>query len=877
MQAGVSAEWATAAGRDALRAGLPNLAQGLFAQALSAPGLDPAERDALNLDLATAWLALDQTGNATLALQAVGAKDSGGYALLAALLAARSEQWPEAATQFARVNPDELSAEDRPWYYAAQGLLAEQAKDAASAQVAWQRAVDAAATPLQKAQFEAAEWRGQMMMTDEATPELAALLQQRAKDYAGDPSAGVQFAKEYAIVLDKLGEKDAAVAVVTKLLDGMPDEDADAKDSVRLLLALLDPTSARAQLELKNVLQEHRAQPTQQELQTQEIALTLLESMLVNNSELAGDPAGLQTILNDLINSQPRHPLQDRLYLLQAQLALSQGQLAEASASAHRLLDEYAGSSVHQEAWGLLAYIAWKSDPPHYRDEADYLHRLWAEMPDGPERTRLAGLLADAYFQSGDYPEAAAAYTALLGSANPLEARKDLLLRAVQSDILASRQDPTHLDQARLDDALQLAEGAAAQGIAPADRWEAEWNVLTALRDAGREADAFKHVDQLLGADQAAGLSPGYRVRLRWLAARLAVDVSDPSATTRAQALADELNALPAEGVPPDLDKDLLNKLKAQALLMQGQAAYYQNQMAAYHQYFDKLRTDYKDSEAAIYSTFFEARALAAAGETAEAERLMNDLADTYKDSPYAPLALYESALYAEARAAVYVDAQGQPNDPLEDALGRLEVFVERDHDPKYAAIYDPLMYQVLLLQGDLERKDGNFETALTVYNVLLQDYPESDPNRPRAELDQADCLVEMSGKDATRREEAQSALERLMNLPSLPVDARVEAGFKLGYMLARDENPDDAAQAYYAVVRHFLDDETLAAELGPQGRYWMSRCLFELADLYEQKNQFETAKQLYNQVLEHNLPGQALASARLKPPPASTAAAPGA
>jgi hypothetical protein len=860
-EAAVSAEWAASAGRDALRAGLPYLAQGLFTQALATPGLEVAERDALNLDLATAWLALDQTGNATQALNAVGAKDSAAYALRSALLAARSEHWPDAAAQLARVNPAGLPAADRPWYYVVQGLLAEQAKDTAGAQAAWQQAGDAATTPLQRAQFEAAEWRGQMMMTDQATPELAALLQQQAKEYENQ-SAGVQFAKEYAIVLDKLGQHDAAVAVVTQLLtqllNGAPVEDPDSTDSVRLLLALLDPKSTRAQAELKNVLQERRAQPTQEELLTQEIALTLLEQ----NSEQV-DPAGLQKILDDLIHSQPRHPLQDQLYLLQARLALSQGQLAAASDSAQRLLDEYAGSPAHQEAWRLLADIAWQSKPPRYRDAADYLHRLWVEMPDGPERPHLAMLLADSYFLSGDYPEAAAAYTTLLGTANPPAPRGDLLLRAVQSEILASRQDPTRIDQARLDAALQLVEDAAGQGIAPLDRWQAEWNVLTALRDAGRTADAFKHLDPLLGAGKTA-LPPELQVRLSWLAARLAVDVSDASAPARTQALADELNGLPADGVP-GVDKGLLDQLKAQALLMQGQAAYYQNQMDAYQSHFKTLRDSYPDSAEAIYSIFFEARALAAAGQTADAEGLMNGLADKYKDSPYAPLALYESALYAEAR--------GQ----AKDALDRLGLFVERDQDQKYAAVYDPLMYQVLLLQGDLERKDGNFSAALAVYNVLLHDYPESSPDRPRAEMDQADCLVELSGENPSQRDAAQSALERLLNLPSLPVDARVEAGFKLGSMLARDENADDAAQVYYSVVRHFLDDGALASELGPQGRYWMSKCLFELADLYEQKNQFETAKQLYNQVLEHNLPGQALANARLTKPPTSVPAAPGA
>jgi tetratricopeptide (TPR) repeat protein len=183
------------------------------------------------------------------------------------------------------------------------------------------------------------------------------------------------------------------------------------------------------------------------------------------------------------------------------------------------------------------------------------------------------------------------------------------------------------------------------------------------------------------------------------------------------------------------------------------------------------------------------------------------------------------------------------------------------------------LLFQVRLRQGDLERKNNNFLAALTIYNLLLHDQP-NNPDAPRAELDKADCLVVLSSQDPAYRDEAESVLEHLLSLESLPVDARVEAGFKLGDMLARSQSPDDAAQAYYRVISQFLNNATLANELGPQGRYWMAKCLFELANLYEQKNQFETARQLYQQVLDHDLPGQALAAARMsiRPTPASPA-----
>ncbi len=845
--AAVSAEWTAAAGRDALRVGLPDLAQGLFRQALATPGIDAKTKDALNLDLATAWLALDQVGNATTALNAVGAKDSGSYTVRAALLAARLAQWPEAAAQLAKVSAGGLPAADRPWYYVVQALLAEQAKDAAASQAAWQRAGEAATTPLQKAQFEAALWRSQMMLTGEATVEREATLAQRAKEFLNQP-AGVEFAKEDAIVLEKLGRHDEAINVATQLLNTMPDEDADAKDSVRLLLALLDPNSAQNPSKLEEVLNRPHNALSQEEMLTQEIALALLEQSQNQN------PQGLQLVLGNLTTNQPNHPLLDRIYLLRAQVALSQGNLTDAQSSAQKLLDQFPGSPEHAQAWRLLAEIAWKSNPPRYRDAADYLHRLWMEQPDGPERTRLAGLLADSYYLSGDYPEAAESYTALLAAPNPPVPRGDLLLRAVESDILAGK----------LDAALHLEETAANGDMTPLERWPAEWNLLSALRENEREAEAFKHLDQLLGASNAtATLPPELQLRLRWLAARLAVDVADASATERAKALQAEVEAVPAEGTPA-VDKALRDRLAAEALLLLGQAAYLPGQTADYEQIFKSLQTSFPLSDEAIYSMYFEALAQAKAGKTADAQKLMQDLVDKYPQSEYAPLALYESALYAEAR--------GEGNG-YQDALAKLGQFEAKYHD-------HPLYFQVRLRQGDLERKNNHFAAALEIYKGLLHDQPDN-PDRARAELDRADCLVELSSQDSTYRDQAQSAqsaLEHLLSLPSLPVDARVEAGFKLGYMLARNQNPEDAAQAYYGVIAHFLNDATLANQLGPQGRYWMARCLFELADLYEQKNQFETARRLYQQVLDHGLPGTELAKARINIRPASaTTAAPGA
>jgi outer membrane protein assembly factor BamD (BamD/ComL family) len=867
-----AAEWAAGPGRDALQAGLPELAKDLFREALARPGLTPGARDALNLDLATACLALGQLDEAKAALDAVGDTDAAPYALRAALLAATRAQGEtdpaqaaaeaqSAAAWLGRIAPagpapgnlswvfttsaggtvaNALPAADQPWYYFTRGLLAEENHDPAAARAFWQQACDAAVTPLQKAQFEAVLWRGQIM-TGEATPELAETLRQRAATYQGQ-SAGVPFAKEYAIVLDQLGEKQQALDYVTQLLKDLPNEDRDDQDSVHLLYALLDrddPAAIRGALQ--DILRDRG------DRDTQEVALSLLER----------DPDGLQQILDELIAAPHGHPLMEQLLLLQAQLALSQGHLDAAAASANRLLDEFPASAWRQDALLLLAYVAYHSEPPHYRVAADYINQIRTLTTDAAAQARFSSLLADLYFLNGDYQNAADLYKALLANPAAATARGALLRRAVQSEILAQN----------LDEAIAELNGATAAGagggIDPLDRWRAEWNVLEELRNQGREAEAFARLDQLLTPAEAP--PPELRLRLLWLAARLAVDVRDPSAAARAAAFEQAVDALQPDQATAGVDPALRDQLAANALLVRGQADFLAGQTDEGRQLFAQLRTDYPGSDPALYSIFFEASDLANKGRTAEAEGLMNNVADKYPQSEYAPLARYQAALYAEAR--------GQ----YDAALSELANFAAAYKD-------DKLLYEVRQLQGDIERKSNDFAAALDVYDLMLSEWPD-DPRRPRTELARADCLFALASQDPARREDALNAYERLFNLPNLPADARVEAGFTWGYMLGQDKDYAEAEKVYFTVVSRFLLDPPMAASLGTGGRYFMSRCLFGLADIYEQQNQFDDARRCYELVQKYRLLGQALAADREKmrpvtapppaPPPAQVGATP--
>jgi len=259
-----------------------------------------------------------------------------------------------------------------------------------------------------------------------------------------------------------------------------------------------------------------------------------------------------------------------------------------------------------------------------------------------------------------------------------------------------------------------------------------------------------------------------------------------------------------------------------------------------------KLRADYPKTDAAVYSYIAEADYHSARNEIVAAQTLFTSLADSNPDSNYAPFALYEAALTVERR--------GQDN-YYEEAYRLIERLVTTY--PK-----SDLVFYARLKQGDLLNKFGAAQQA---YQLLVDNYPEQiQPDVLLAQLALADCHYAQAANDPSHWESAAAICERLQDLPTAPVDLRVEAGFKHGYAQIRRSNPAQAERAWWLAVNTFLLDSGKAAELGAKGRYWMSRVLLELGDLYEKEAKLEQAHRAYELLLQEKLPGGTLAQQRL-------------
>jgi hypothetical protein len=382
-------------------------------------------------------------------------------------------------------------------------------------------------------------------------------------------------------------------------------------------------------------------------------------------------------------------------------------------------------------------------------------------------------------------------------------------------------------------------------------RWEGEWNLARALQVHGRTAGALQRVTRLVGEPGAAALPPELAVRMAWLQARLAFEAGSPADAIRwVDALLARLGSGAGAALPGGFKSDVTSTsvlLKAQALLASGRT-----RPAAAQEGLDllkQLRADYPGADAAVYSFIAEADYYSARNVIVEAQRLCTNLADTYPRSKYAPFALYEAALNAERL--------GQ--DSSYEEANRLIERLVTDY-PK-----DDLVFYARLKQGDLFRKLNQFGSAQKVYEFLTVNFPQQKVQDVLlAQLALADCHYAQAATDPSHWESALAIYERLQDLPTAPVDLRVEAGFMHGNALSRRGNADRAQATWMLVVNSFLLEPTRAAELGAKGRYWMSRILLELGDLYERGEKLDEARRAYELLLAQKLPGGMLAQRRL-------------
>lgn len=802
----------------ALENGFPVTAAGIYREIIADRSTPSDTRQRVALSLVTALMDAGELAAAEQALQAYDGPRNSAYQLRAGLLAINNRRIAQARAALAAGKVEDLPDTDKGWWYFLQASVTDAEGVIVQANGLYEQAARAAVSELQRARFVLGQEQSRLRSGQVSEAQLATL-RGNMERFQGTRT-GYTAVRTYAAALAGLGRSVEAQAMLQRQLSVLPVTERDAADQLGLMLGLIAGEGSVAGRQAFRQLLRDAQRP-----ETQRVALQLL----VRGAKTQAEREQLRRDLGELIGAPTQHPIIEDLLLVRAQTALADKAYAAAEEDARVLLERYPGSPLKASTLGVRLAVAW--DLKRYRTAADVIAQLRGVIAPGRERAELGVLLAEAFFRAEDYRNAADAYEAALHEA-PLAAPAGVLIfQRVLSDIRADRLDAA---------AKQLDEAASDAGFDPVNRWQAEWNLVREMQVKGQTQPAYARVEKLL-AGGSAGVPEELRIRLLWLRAKLSLDNGQAESALKQ---ADDLLASLLQ--PGQFEAALRTNVTSNAQLLKAQALLALGRDTEGFAVLDKLRADYHATEAARYSYLVQAGYLTQKGDLAGAQRVLINFVNTveYRQSEYAPLALYQAALLLERQG---LDRQ------LQEAYKLLEQLV-RDYPQ------DELVFSARMKQGDLLRKLNDFPAARQVYEFLVNNYP-GHPDELLAQLALANSLF---AQGAGTAESASAIFERLRDLPSAPVDLRTEAGFMWGYALAKRGQPAKAQAVFWSVVETFLLDATQAAKLGAKGRYWLSRSLLELGQIHEDAGRLDEAQRAYQLIIDNKLSGAAQAQAKL-------------
>jgi cellulose synthase operon protein C len=802
---------------DALAAGLPSVAVDLY---MRIRNLSPetAKDPAVNMRLAVSYIAAGRSGEACDFLDESRTKAGWWNLLKGVALLQKGDTAGAKALLSSPFDPAALDPSLLPWYNLAQGIIKSREKDASAAD--YFEKARLALPNLIGPQVEILKLRDQLALR-EATSDEITELRQKMHDLRGQ-RGGFEAAHLLAVILAQSGRQMEALDILDEELRFAGVGEGGVREQLLLLLGTIAGTdTARGRAALQQILLNHNAARSDME--------TAL-GMLCAAKPLEGT-APLKDILDAVTKADPDHPLTDELLLLRAYIAMENSDMDATAADAQEIINRFPASALRHSAMRTLAYISFVRKPPQYRTAANYLSQLRSELSPGTERALVGVLIADSFYLNGDFANASTAYSDAFDE--PVPDKGIVFYQMIKSSIAAGNPGDARKD---------IDKYSSAQGVDPMHRWRAEWNLIHSMCDEGSYDKAFARISDLLANPKL--VTPRLVLRFMWLKARLSLDSGRAAETP---ALCDDV--MNAMGPIPDevVGKDERELIASQTMLLKAQAFFEIDRENDANFAVDNLRQSYPDSVAAQNSYLVQARYLARRERLVDAERLLLALADRYPDSEQAPVALWEAAISAEQRG---LDAT------YREAISLLNRLVSTYPD-------SDLVFYARLRQGDILRKLNDFGTALIAYEDIVNRFP-NHAELYLAQMDRADCIIAQSSGNPARRADGVAIYERLMERQDVPPDFRAEASFKWAFNIDRQGDSSRAIDAYWMTINRFLGNDA-KEPLEARGRYWVARAAVELGQLLETAGRAEESRKVYNLIVDSNLPGRALALARLK------------
>ena len=827
---GVNSFWKVSDAQRALEAGLDDVAYHTVVDALDLESDDRKRRE-LRLVAIDALFASGKPDEAAEWLERHFSDDQSSEIRLRLALVAFAKDDRDVASRFLEnLSADQFEDGSLAWLKLMEGWIAIRTGDEELARAHWSDAQGAAegVSPALASQIAYLIYRYELRYESADQLDFDSL----RNDYEQEQgtAVGFRYAQQMAAILADRGERIEATTLIEEQLATLPAEFDVLRDQFHLLLAInsnLDGESGRgAARSLVINGSEERL-----------MRICLQHVFALGLEKTDERKAFLVELLDEIIDLDTTHPLVDEALYYRSFIGFLNGRYEEVEPDADRLLTEFRGSVYNKGALSLLASSAWQNN--RYRIAAGLLRRLRDEYVADDQKSELRAFIGDCYFRAGlqsglpdDFVSAADAYAKALEETNDQTVAGPLFFQLVLSNLRAG-----NIAQAL----LVLDDGEIRLKADSSNIWRSEWMALKEMRRTGVAAEAYERVQVSLNQEE---LDTDLRSRFLWLAAKLSIESGQPDETSVWVERLDELLSQSPEG---SFDSEFVSEVRSSSRLALAEAHFAQSQPEDAIRILEALRLEFPGLDAALLSYLSQARYLSSQNRTVEAQSLLVSLADEYPGSRYAPMALYEAAINAERR--------GQ--DAFLTQANQLLQRIAQDYPES------EVVYYARLKQADLSRKLNRFGAAQQIYELLENTYRDR-PDRYLAQLYLATTLRAQAAEDPSKFDAAVNRFELLVDLPDVPLDVRVEAGYQLGVAWEGQGEWIKAKRVYWSLQDMILGEEEQLPRLTADGWYWLARTLFKLAELLEKDGDIDEANSFYQKIVDLGLSGTETAKARM-------------
>ncbi len=251
---------------------------------------------------------------------------------------------------------------------------------------------------------------------------------------------------------------------------------------------------------------------------------------------------------------------------------------------------------------------------------------------------------------------------------------------------------------------------------------------------------------------------------------------------------------------------------------------------------------EYPDSEWTPEVIFWLAENYFNQGQYADAEPLFLRIVTELEKHHLAPRALYWAGR-ASAAQSNYLKA------------------IERYSEVTKTYPTSEVLPQTRFAQGDALTELGEFARAILAFEEVIKNYPENDLVNA-AWGRKGDCQFSLAVERPTRYAEAMNSYQAILDRPSAPLSLKLQAEYKVGRCLEKTAVPDKAFSRYMNVVYTFINENV---EHSPYSVMWFTRSAFGAATLKEKERDWVAAVQVYERVVEANVPAQDEALKRIE------------